>query len=165
MQNGKLNGSVIGIILLVVVAAVIFLPRLLDRGQPEADLTNDRSNEIVDNDNIENTDYALGNPIVATEVDRDGCPTQTEETMAGNQDIYVVAPSSDVAAGTTIFVRLYHEGQPIEDAPEIRADQDYDNTCINFIFEPIDGPFDEGTYEAEFFVNGNSAESVTFEVQ
>ncbi|MBZ0302806.1 MAG: hypothetical protein K8J31_23885, partial [Anaerolineae bacterium] len=79
--------------------------------------------------------------------------------------VYIVAPYSDVPAGTSVFVRLYQDGTPIEDTSEIQADQDYHNTCLNFVFEPIEGTFDPGSYEAEFFVNGNPAQSVNFEIR
>jgi hypothetical protein len=62
-------------------------------------------------------------------------------------------------------VRLYRDGQPIEDAPELVADRDYTNTCINFVFEAVNQPFQPGAYEAQFIVNGNPGPSVTFNVQ
>ena len=160
MNNFKLDGKTIAIGLLILVAAVIFLPRLFNTGATNVEEPTSQPQNQAEDSNI-----LLGNPVSAAAVDRDGCPVDTTDTFRPSEDIYVVAPSSDIPAGTAVFVRLYHENTPIEDAPEIQADQDYQNTCINFVFEPDDGPFDTGSYEAEFYVNGNAAESVQFEVR
>jgi len=79
---------------------------------------------------------------------------------------YVVALNSEVPEGTTIFARLYRDGEAIEDLPAITSNQDYNNSCINFVFETSDGDnFESGDYEAEFFVNGNSYNSVDFSIR
>jgi hypothetical protein len=111
------------------------------------------------------TDIALGRVVSASSIDRNGCATQTSSTFDASEPVYVIAEGSDVPRGTSVFVRLYREGTPIEDAPEITADQDYNDTCINFIFEPEGAAFDPGQYEAEFIINGNTADSVSFEIQ
>jgi hypothetical protein len=160
MNNFKLDGRTIAIGLLLLVAAVIFLPRLFN-----TDATNVQEPVNQPLDEANEGDILLGNPVSASAIDRDGCPVETTNVFSPSEDVFVVAPSSDIPAGTAVFVRLYHEDTPIEDAPEIQADQDYQNTCINFVFEPNDGSFDPGSYEAEFFINGNSADSVQFEIQ
>jgi hypothetical protein len=96
----------------------------------------------------------------------DGCATDPRASFEPVEPVFVVAEGSDIPAGTSVFVRLYHEGTPIEDAPEITADQDYTNSCVNFIFEPSQGTtFDQGNYQAEFIINGNPANTVDFEVR
>jgi hypothetical protein len=77
----------------------------------------------------------------------------------------VVAPNSNVPQGTTIYARLFRGNDVVEDSPEITADKDYVQNCINFVFQPTGADFAPGSYEAQFFVNGNAASSVTFNVQ
>jgi len=156
----KLNSRTIIIGIIVVILAIFVLPRLFN--------TNNVNNTPVDNnagsqsvdDNIQ-----LGRVLSASGIDRDGCATDTTSTFESSQPVYVVAEDSSVPRGTTVFVRLYHDGQPIEDAPEITADQDYNNTCINFVFEPEGSNFDPGNYEAEFIINGIPTESASFEIR
>jgi hypothetical protein len=158
----KLDGRTIGIGLLILVAALIFLPRILNPGTNTAP---QNPGDNVYDDGTSSSDIRLGQPVLSPSVDRDGCPVETATQFDATDEFYVVAPSSDVPAGTSVFVRLYHEGTPVEDAPEITADQDYTNTCINFVFEPTNGSFDTGNYEAEFFVNGNAAQSISFDIR
>ncbi|MDX1993698.1 MAG: hypothetical protein SF029_15020 [bacterium] len=180
----RLDGRTIGIGVLLLLAAVLILPRLFDRssaGQEEDTLPQveqDRSSDSgssssgggsasggSSNSGTFDEDVFLGNPVAAPAVDRDGCPVETTDDFDATEDVWVVAPDSQIPEGTIIFVRLYRNGTPIEDAPEIQADQDYDSTCINFIFEATDGGFEAGEYEAEFYVNGNPADTVTFDIR
>ncbi|HLV37596.1 MAG TPA: hypothetical protein VKY59_20930 [Spirillospora sp.] len=153
MNQMKVDGKTIGIGLLILVAVVFVLPRLFNTGGATTP------------DTIEQGDIQVGRPVSAASVDRDGCPVNVTTNFAPDEQIYIVAPQTDVPAGTAVFVRLYHNGMAIEDTVEILADQDYRNTCINFVFEPVDGTFDPGSYEAEFYINGNPAESVSFAIQ
>jgi hypothetical protein len=177
--NFRLDGRTIGIIALVVIAAVIFLPRLLGGGETDervdtrddfnqdSPLAPNQPNQPNQPNRPTNDGVVLGNLVSATGIDRNGCPTQvTANFDESDQPIYVVAEGSDIPEGTTVFVRLYRDGQPVEDADQIRADQDYDNTCIYFAFEPDGGArsLQPGDYEAEFVVNGNPADSVQFEI-
>lgn len=158
-QNFKLDGRTIVIGLLLIVAAVIFLPRLFNTGGDNIPETNN-TGDLDPNEAVE-----IGSPVTALAIDRDGCPTQTTSTFEPADEVYVVAPNSDVPTDTEVFVRLYHNDTPVEDAPQIVADQDYNNTCINFVFEPVDGGFDPGSYEAEFIINGNPGPSVNFVIR
>lgn len=170
MNNLKLDSRTILIGVVVVIAAIFLLPRLFNTStvnSPSVDSpssnspsnnTNSPSNQAADDD------IQIGRVVSASGVDRDGCPTSSASTFDSNDDIYVVAEDSTIPAGTSVFVRLYREGQPVEDAPEITADQDYTNSCVNFVFEPLED-FEAGDYEAEFIINGNAAESVQFEVR
>jgi len=135
----------------------------------DVDVANN-DNDNNDNDNTTNNDNEvasadLGEIVTSTTIDRDGCATNEENSFEASEPIYVVAEDSEVSEGTRLFVRLYHEGEVVEDAPEIQADQDYDSTCINFVFEPTGADFEPGEYEAEFVINGNLADRVTFEVR
>jgi len=117
------------------------------------------------NSSTSNSNISLGNPVVATSIDKNGCATQTASSFESNQSIYVVAPNSTVPQGTSVYVRLYRDNAAIEDAPQITANQNYSQKCINFVFQPTGANFTPGNYEAQFYVNGNAASSVTFKVQ
>jgi hypothetical protein len=172
----KLDGRTIGIIALIAIAAIILLPQLLG-GNNNANNNDDdddnggvvvptageaeRDTSANDDDGIE-----LGNIVTATNLDRNGCPTETTQTYNADDIIYVVAEDSEVPEGTRMFVRFYFDGEIYEESEEITADQDYENTCIAFTLEPDSRPdLREGEYEAEFIINGNPAETVTFEVE
>jgi hypothetical protein len=162
MNNLKLDSRTIIIAIIVVIAAIFVLPRLFNTSNIEDNPTQtDNESEGAPLD----ANVALGPIVSAIGIDRNGCATETTSTFEDSDSVYVVAEDSDVPSGTSVFVRLYHEGTPIEDAPEITADQDYDNTCINFVFEPEGAAFDPGSYEAEFIINGNPANSISFEIQ
>jgi hypothetical protein len=162
--------SIIGLVVLgLIVAALFVLPRLGGGSEVASAPTPVPQTGQVGgantNPGTQASNVALGTLVAAANVDRDGCPVNTVQNFRPNDNIYVVAPNSAVPAGTSIFVRLYHDGQVLEDAPEIRADQNYNNTCINFVFESVAGGFAPGLYEAEFFVNGNAYDTVRFEVR
>jgi hypothetical protein len=165
MNNLKLDGRTIGIGILVILAALIFLPRLLnntsDTTPNEPDVNAPRDNQ----DNTSDLNIDLGNAVAAEGVDSDGCPLDVTSDFEDSEDVYIIAPDSFIPEGTSIFVRLYHENTAVEDTREIVADRDYESTCINFVFEPSGAPFDEGDYTAEFYVNGNVADSIDFQIQ
>jgi hypothetical protein len=156
---------------LVVVAALIFLPQLFNTNNAPATVPNDQNfnqpvNPPAQNNNPSAASAQLGPVVAAAQVDRDNCPVNSSSTFSGNQRINVVAQNSSVAQGTTVFVRLFRDGQPVEDAPQITADQAYTNSCISFVFQPRNGTtFDAGNYEAQFIVNGNPGPSVQFQVR
>ena len=157
------RNTLIGIVLVVIIGAAFFLPRLLGGDDtPARETGRDEVGEVTQNDD----NVRLGNVVAASSVDRDGCAEQTANVFAATEPVYVVAENSDIPAGTSVFARLYRDDQPIEDAAEITADQDYFNTCVNFVFEPVQGaPLEPGQYEAEFIVNGNQSDLVAFEVR
>ncbi|MEP6988709.1 MAG: hypothetical protein ABI970_24120 [Chloroflexota bacterium] len=157
----KTNLIIIGVI---VVAAIILLPRLFGNNSTPASTTT-LPQVSQPNSSTSNANISLGTPVAATGIDQNGCATQTASSFASNKSIYVVAPNSTVPQGTTLFVRLYRDNAAIEDAPEITANQDYSQDCINFVFQPTGANFTPGNYEAQFYVNGNAASSVTFNVQ
>jgi len=170
MNNLKLSRTTIIIGLLILVGAMFFLPRVL--GGNDSDDDNDTPNVTnPDNGNqpgnqVQDTGATLGPIYTSAALDRDGCAANTTTTFNTTSPIYVVAEDSQVEQGTSVFVRIYYQGQVIEDLPEITAQEDFNNTCINFVIEPAQGAaFQPGQYEAEFIVNGNQAQSVTFQVQ
>ncbi|MAS38198.1 MAG: hypothetical protein CL610_29650 [Anaerolineaceae bacterium] len=161
MNNSRFDMKTIGIIALVIIGAVLLLPRLFN-----TDSLNEPAPVVNENEPIPGAEnIQIGNPVTALSLDRDGCAVDTTSQFSGREPIYVVAPDADIPAGTGVFVRLYQDGNAVEDTTEIRADQDYQNTCLNFVFEPVEMSLDPGTYEAEFYINGNPADTVSFEVQ
>ena len=165
MQNIKLNRNTIIIGLIILVGAIYFLPKIL--GNDDSDSNNNNDNPSGNSaTSAPDASANLGQIVTAKAVDRDGCAADSTTTFSTSGPIYVVAQGSEVQQGTAIFVRLYYQGQIIEDLPEITADQDYNDTCIKFVFEPTQGAaFQPGQYEAEFVVNGNQSDSVTFQVR
>lgn len=153
------------LIIVLVVGAIFLLPRLFGNTSTPTTTTNNPTIPQQQNPASDTANIQLGAPVSAVGVDRNGCATDTSSTFSGSDSIYVVAPNSNVPQGTRIFVRLYRDNNAIEDAPEITADKDYVQNCINFVFSPTGRDFAPGTYEAQFYVNGNAASSVTFNVQ
>ena len=110
---------------------------------------------------------ALGNVVVSSGIDGDGCAVDSTTTFSGTDEIYVVVEDSDIPAGTDVFARLFYQGSPVEDAEVITADRDNTNTSIYFIFEASGSAqaLDSGDYEAQIIVNGNPGDRVSFQVQ
>jgi hypothetical protein len=156
----------IALVAVLICGALFLLPRLFGGGD-NADPNNDTNVDSGDDAGAQSAsdDVRLGTLEISEEVDRDGCPVDSVSSLRNSERFYVVAPNSEVPEGTDIFVRLYQDGVVVEDLPIITADQDYNSTCINFVFETVDGDdFDPGQYEAEFWVNGNSYDSIQFEI-
>jgi hypothetical protein len=106
----------------------------------------------------------LGRMYTASQVDSEGCPVQRTTRFSAGEPIYIGVERSRIPSGATMFVRLYYQNRVIEDAPQIQADRDMD-TCVWFLFEPSGlSAFEPGNYEAELIVNGNVADSITFQV-
>jgi hypothetical protein len=169
MQQGTQNtqpapnrNQIILIIGVIVVAAIVLIPRLFNTAPttqttvPPVSQPNTSSNDA---------NISLGAPVAATGIDSNGCATGTTSSFSPSSSIYVVAPNSTVPKGTTVFARLSRDNTPIEDAPQITADQDYTQNCINFVFQPTGANFTRGAYLVQFYVNGNAASSVSFNVQ
>ena len=152
----------IALAVIVICGIVILLPRLFGGGDNVTDTTG--SNDDVSSQS-EDQSIVLGNLVITEQIDSNGCPTEDLSSLENTDRFYVVAPDSAFPEGTTVFVRLYKDGVAIEDLPLITANQDYSDTCVNFVFETVDGDnFDEGEYEAEFWVNGNSYSSIRFDI-
>lgn len=166
-SKGGINTNVILFGLLIVGAILVFGPQLMGGGAEE-DTTPQTVPQDTDTTSSEPIDDGidLGPIVVAETIDRDGCAVGIDYTLDDVESFYVIAEDSEIAEGTEVFVRLYQNNQAVEDLPAIIANQNYDNTCISFIFESTTGfDFDAGDYEAEFYVNGNSYDSVSFDIQ
>ncbi len=106
----------------------------------------------------------LGRMFVADQVTNDGCPATQSSRFSANDPVFVGLERSDLPRGTSVFARLYQDGQAIEDTNEIVADRAMNNTCVWFAFEPRGGGFDPGEYTAEIIVNGNPVDRVGFDI-
>jgi hypothetical protein len=104
--------------------------------------------------------------VLTTALDESGCAVDSVATFDTTDTIYVVLRASSVAEDTSFFARLYEGNTVLEDTEEVVADQDYSDVCVNFEFAPRQGvAWDPGTYEIEFFVNGNSYQFADFEIR
>ncbi len=146
------------IIGLVVLAAVFLLPRLFNTG--------DGNNNNVPNDQPRDTgsNITIGQVVVAPNITSAGCASNPTGSFNANDRIYLVAEGANVPAGTTVFGRLYYDGEVVTDTDEITASSALNNGCFNLWFEDVNG-FDRGQHEAQLFINGNAADTVTFEVR
>jgi len=166
-------GGVLLAVLLLCIAAFV-IPNLFNNDEvaDSGDMNDTEGSILLEEDPTEPnvaqssgfSDVEIGNLIVSTDIDRNGCPVDSVSMMGDPESFYVVAPNSDIPEGTVVFARLYYEGEPIEDVDEIVADRDYTDTCLNFVFETMNFAFDSGNYEVEFFVNGNVYGPVDFTV-
>lgn len=164
----KFGCRTIGIGIVIVLAIAVIGPMLFGNGNNNNNDSNNRETTRGDDVSSQSVDDGifLGPAVVAEQIDRDGCAVNTVSRLNDVDSFYVVAPNSEVPSGTDVFVRLYRDDIAIEDLPVITANQDYDSTCLNFMFETINGQdFENGEYEAEFWVNGNASNTVSFEIR
>ena len=153
----------IALAVIVICGAVLLLPRLFGSGD-NVDLDPTAAIDDVSSQSQDQS-IVMGDLVITEQIDSDGCPTEDLSSLESTDRFYVVAPDSAFPEGTTVFVRLYKDGVAVEDLPLITANQAYSDTCVNFVFETVDGnDFDEGEYEAEFWVNGNSYSSIRFDI-
>lgn len=117
-------------------------------------------------DNVELTSGAVFTDVVTAEgVGSGNAPVNVTNDFNSSQDfIYVVAEADRIEQGTTMFARWFREGEPFEDSSEVTADQDYQNTYVEFHLENLTDSMEEGDYSVQLFVNGNPAETVEFSV-
>jgi hypothetical protein len=152
------------IIGIIVVLVVVFIASRLFGGGGDVNPTNAPANEDQPVQNNSDPNLNLGSVVVASNVDRDGCALDVTDTFDDNDTIYAVLGDSAIPQGTTVFARLYHDNQAVEDSDETTSDQDYSNVCVNFAFDNSQG-WDSGEYEVEFWVNGNAYQSAPFTVR
>jgi hypothetical protein len=115
---------------------------------------------------VDDTGVAIKRFASALAADADGCPVDETATFRRSEAMSVFAIGA-FPRGTTVFARMYYDGVPIEDTDMLTADQDYDDVCVYFIFEPTVGAevFDRGPYTIEFLVNGVPAGSLDVVVE
>jgi len=182
MQQAPSNSSQMrtaAIVTIVVIIGLLLLGRFVtsmtnnDTTPTTSDTintTNNGNTELVppntsSNNTVNNS--TLGPVVVAQSVDRDNCAVDATSSFSTNDPVYVVLEDSQLPQGTTMFARLYEDNKALEDTKELTADADYSNVCVSFIFEPSSSAevWDAGNYEVEFFVNGNSYQSTSFQIR
>jgi hypothetical protein len=163
----KWGCGTIAVAILMICGAIYLFPRIFGGGDGNTEQANDQV-EDTNNDaqsSASSDDIDLGSLEISEGIDRDGCATEEVSSLNDVESFYVVAPNSAFPETTTIFARLYRDDEIVEDLPAITANQDYNNTCVNFVFETSNGrDFPSGDYTVEFFVNGNSYSSTDFEI-
>jgi hypothetical protein len=158
----KWSCGTIVVVVLMICGALYLVPQFWGGNIDDPTDVPDNGNANAQNssDNIN-----LGSLEISEQIDREGCATDSVLSLRNANVFYVIAPYSEFPEGTTVFARLYRNGTAIEDLPVITANQDYSNSCINFVFETTNGNnFQSGDYEVEFFVNGNSYDSISFSI-
>jgi hypothetical protein len=177
MQQAPTNNNQMrtaAIVTIVVIIGLLLLGRFVtgmsgNTTTPTTSDTTTNNNDTLNPANTNNTTTLnnLGPVVAAQAIDRDNCAVDATTHFTTTDPVYVVLVDSQLPQGTTMFARLYKDGVAIEDTKELTADQDYNNTCVNFVFRPSQSAetWQPGTYEAEFFVNGNSYRSTTFDIR
>jgi hypothetical protein len=108
----------------------------------------------------------LGRVVMAEGIGANNEPVGETSTFNNSQDyIYVVAEADYIASGTTFFARWYRDGEPIEDSSELTANQNYEDTYIEFHLENLQRTMASGDYSVQIFANGNPIEEVEFQVE
>jgi len=109
----------------------------------------------------------LGNAVTARGIGDKNSPIGVTTTFNASEDIiYCIVEARRIDSGTSFFARWSFEGEPFEDTPVITADQNYQNTYIEFHIEPRDfGVLKAGDYSCKIYVNGNPVRTAEFKVQ
>jgi len=108
---------------------------------------------------------SLGQVVMAEGIGDKNAPVKVTNEFSASQDyIYVVAEATSIQKGTTLFARWSRANQPFEDSSEITADQNYQNTYVEFHLENLKQQMEKGDYSVQLFVNGNPVKKVDFKV-
>jgi len=183
MQQAPTNNSQMrtaAIVTIVVIIGLLLLGRFVtgmmgNDNTPTTNETNTTNTTTTNNGNTQlnpqnntTTNTAnLGPVVAARNIDRDNCAVDATTSFDDNDPIYVVLEDSELVRGTAMFARLYQNGTAVEDTRELVAEEDYDNVCVSFVFEPTDSAevWEEGNYEVEFYINGNAYQSTSFQIR
>jgi len=182
MQQAPTNNSQMrtaAIVTIVVIIGLLLLGRFVtgmmgNNNTPTTNDTNTTNTTTTNNNNTlnpqnnttTNTDD-LGPVVAAQNIDRDGCAVDATTSFDSNDEIYVVLEDSALPRNTSMFARLYKDNVAIEDTDQLVTEEDYNNVCVNFVFEPTDNAevWDDGNYEVEFYVNGKAYQSTSFQIR
>jgi len=184
MQQAPTNNSQMrtaAIVTIVVIIGLLLLGRFVTGMMGNGNDTTPTTSDTINNTNSGNTQLNpqnnttnnttdtsnLGPVVAAQNIDRDNCAVDATTSFDDNDPIYVVLEDSQLAKGTSMFARMYKDGTAIEDTRELVAEEDYNNTCVSFVFEPTDRAevWDAGNYEVEFYINGNAYQSTSFQIR
>jgi len=178
MQQAPTNNSQMrtaAIVTIVVIIGLLLLGRFVtgmmgNDDTPTTDTTTTTTNNNTTLNSQNNTTLNTNNlgPVVAAQnIDRDGCAVDATTSFDSNDEIYVVLEDSALPRNTSMFARLYKDNVAIEDTDQVVTEDDYDNVCVNFVFEPSARAevWDDGNYEVEFYVNGTAYQSTSFQIR
>jgi len=182
MQQAPTNNSQMrtaAIVTIVVIIGLLLLGRFVtgmmgNNDTPTTNDTNTTNTTTTNNDNTLNPQNNttlntndLGPVVAAQNIDRDGCAVDATTSFDSSDEIYVVLEDSELPRNTSMFARLYKDNVAIEDTDQVVTEQDYNNVCVNFVFEPSDRAevWDDGNYEVEFYVNGTAYQSTSFQIR
>jgi hypothetical protein len=108
----------------------------------------------------------LGRFVTAEQIGQSNAPVNETNAFSASSDrIYAVAEAQRIDPGTSLFARWSRDGRPFEDSQPVTANQEYQNTYVEFHLEPVSGNFDPGQYTVQIFVNGNPDKQASFTVQ
>jgi hypothetical protein len=108
----------------------------------------------------------LGRLVTAEQIGQRNAPVNETTAFPAESDrIYAVAEAQHIDLGTSMFARWSRDGRPFEDSQPVTANQEYQNTYVEFHLEPVSGNFDPGQYTVQIFVNGNPDKQASFTVQ
>lgn len=114
-----------------------------------------------------NDGVVIGRLVAARGIDAHQCAVNAVTRFPEDSEaVYIVAENSDVPRHTAVFVRLFHNGTPLEDTEAIIAAQEYENICMSFTFvDEEEGFFRSGEYTAQLFADQILRASVNFIVR
>jgi hypothetical protein len=130
-------------------------------------LTDPPREQVENNDNVALSRGAqIGEVVTAESIGANNEPIEVTDRFSASEDvIYVVAEADYIESGATLFARWSREGQPFEDSSMITANQDYEDTYVEFHLESLNEEMEEGDYSVQLFVNGNPVATVDFSVE
>ncbi len=109
----------------------------------------------------------LFNLITAEGVGSNDCALASVTSFAADTpQIYVVATAANIPAGTKLGAQWYL-GDTLLTKQEFAPEKDINNNCIWFYAEPVDFPFNAGSYRVELLINGTpvSGAQASFSIQ
>jgi hypothetical protein len=105
------------------------------------------------------------NVVTSTGVGPDDCATDvTPSFTTASPQIYVVATAYNIRAGQVIASRWLRDAEELT-IFEFAPDFEIDGACIWFYAEPVDFPFNPGSYTVELLIDGQFAGTAQFTVQ
>jgi hypothetical protein len=162
MDSSRRNAIIIVAVLAVIVIVFVLLNRGGGDAPADATPTPDNSAQGVDEEG-----FAIADLVVGESINADGCVTNISSSFDDGDTIYIGIGPSTFPEGTVFYAQFFVDGNLYEETNEITADDDYVDTCVQFNIQAEDGSplLESGDYEANFLINGNVADSVTFIVE
>ncbi len=167
-NNNQRNAIIIVVVLVVIVGVFLLLnrpstPEEVVEGTNVAD--RDAGDNQAGDDTFASEGITLGEFVAGSGLDRDSCVINETGSFDREDSIYVGLLNSQIPANTPVFVRLYANGQAVEDTEEVSSPEDFQG-CLWFEFSASTGAevLESGDYEAEIFVNTRPADTVSFSV-